>query len=194
MIQSLYPCFRHWTEQGTMWVYSDTHFGDKDLARNIPGRPSDEEHVALINKRVGKYDTLVLLGDVGDLEYARKLRGHKILICGNHDAGGTVYEDIFDEVYTGPIFISDKILLSHEPIDFPFAVNLHGHDHMKKWHGQNHVNVCSDACDYTLLHFQKFVKSGILGRVPNIHRQTIDAATRRARKRGHKLGQRKDVT
>lgn len=186
MIQTLYPCFRHWTETGTMWIYSDTHFGDRDLAARLH-RPSDEDHVKLINSLVGKKDTLVLLGDVGDLEYAKKLKGYKILICGNHDAGGTVYESVFDEVYTGPLFIAEKLLLSHERISLPFAYNIHGHDHMGEAMGPGHMNVCADACAYTLLHFQKFMKTGYLGKIPSLHRQTIDTASKRAKARGYRM-------
>jgi calcineurin-like phosphoesterase family protein len=38
---------------------------------------------------------------------------------------------LFDEVYEGPLIISDKIILSHEPIENcpPFLFNIHGHDH-----------------------------------------------------------------
>lgn len=42
-----------------------------------------------------------------------------------------VYADnhLFDEVYNGPLFINQKILLSHERIDLPFVINIHGHEH-----------------------------------------------------------------
>ena len=30
MIESLYKPFQHWSEQGTIWLYSDTHFNDDD--------------------------------------------------------------------------------------------------------------------------------------------------------------------
>ena len=81
-----------WCKQ-TVWIYSDPHFGDEELAAGTPGRPSADEQVAMINSCVGRKDTLIILGDVGDVEYVRKLRGErKILICGNHDAGSTNYE------------------------------------------------------------------------------------------------------
>ena len=186
MIPTLYPCFRHWSNVGTVWIYSDPHFGDKDLAAGIQ-RPSDEEHVKRINACVGRKDTLILLGDVGDLTYAKQLRGYKVLICGNHDAGGTTYEEIFDEVYTGPLFIAEKLLLSHEPVDLPFAFNIHGHDHVKQDHDGRHYNVCSDVTNYTPLNFNKFIKNGGLSKIPSIHRVTIDSATKRARKRNKKF-------
>lgn len=80
-----------WCKQ-TVWIYSDPHFGDDDLALGVSGRPSADEQVKMINSCVGRNDTLIILGDVGDIEYVRKLRGYKVLICGNHDAGSTNYQ------------------------------------------------------------------------------------------------------
>ena len=91
MIAGLYKMFDRWHFEGTLHIYSDTHFGDKDLASTM-NRPSDEDHVKLINSKVGKNDTLILLGDVGDIEYAKKLKGYKVLLLGNHDGGRTNYE------------------------------------------------------------------------------------------------------
>ena len=98
MIQGLYDIFAHWHVQGTVWLYSDPHFGDKELAAGVVNRPSDEEQVKMINSKVGKKDTLIILGDVGDIECAKKLKGYKILIAGNHDAGLTNYKEVFTEV------------------------------------------------------------------------------------------------
>ena len=180
MIQALYPPFRHWSDQGTIWLYSDTHFGDQELKRGIPQRPDDATHVKLINQKCGRKDTLVLLGDVGDIECVRKLRGYKVLICGNHDLGHTAYEAVFNEVYGGPLFISPRILLSHEPVDLPFAFNIHGHDHMNAERDSLHLNVCSDVVGYLPVNFNRLIKSGRLSAIPSIHRITIDEATVRA--------------
>lgn len=32
MINSLYPKFRHWSEKGSIYLYSDPHFDDEDMA------------------------------------------------------------------------------------------------------------------------------------------------------------------
>lgn len=32
MIDSLYPCFRYWSEKGSVYLISDTHFKDLDRA------------------------------------------------------------------------------------------------------------------------------------------------------------------
>lgn len=92
MLPGIYDAFQHWGEQ-TVWIYSDPHFSDEDLEYGIKNRPSDEEQIRRINAKAGRKDTLIILGDVGNIECVRKLRaGRKILICGNHDLGATRYK------------------------------------------------------------------------------------------------------
>lgn len=183
MIEALYKPFQKWSEVGTIWIYSDPHFGDKELAAGVKGRPTAEEQVKMINAKVGRKDTLIILGDVGDIEYAKKLRGYKVLVCGNHDVGHTKYAEVFDEIYAGPVFIADRLVLSHEPIMLDFAFNIHGHNHSSVIQDGKHLNVCSDMIGYTPINFNQFVKSGALAKVPSIHRVTIDGATERKQKR-----------
>ena len=193
MIAGLYDIFKHWHTTGTVWIYSDTHFNDKELGEGVAARPSAEEHLKLINSKVGKKDTLILLGDVGDIEIARRLKGYKILIAGNHDAGMSNYKDVFDEVYAGALIVGEKLILSHEPVDVPWAFNIHGHVHSGEPMSDNqHFNVCGEArkC-YEPVNLNQFMKAGFMAKIQTIHRDTIDKATKRARKRGKKLGQKK---
>lgn len=227
MIVQLYEKFRPWSEVGTVYLYADTHFEDEDCAAAVLGRPSSEEQVALINAKVGRKDTLILLGDVGDIEYAKKLRGYKVLIMGNHDAGVSnyqkryyyentltkerVYKDdnpayfntifynnftdmvlkdngLFDEVYAGPLIVGEKLLLSHEPMDIPGFLNIHGHVHSTAAKQDTaHLNVCSDVVNYTPINMNQLMKSGILNKITTVHRTTIDKATKRAKKRGKNI-------
>lgn len=188
-LPGLYDCFQHWGEKNAVWVISDTHFGDKDIQKAFPNRPSDEELIKNINQKVGKTGTLLLLGDVGDIECAKRLKGYKVLICGNHDAGATNYKEIFDEVYTGALIIGEKLLLSHEPVDIPWAFNIHGHDHAGTKR-KGHLNVCADIIDYTPINFNQFLKSGASSKIQAIHRTTINKATERKKKRGgRKIGE-----
>ena len=91
-LPGIYDAFQHWGEQ-TVWIYSDPHFSDEDLEYGIKNRPSDEEQIRRINAKAGRRDTLIILGDVGNIECVRKLRaGRKVLICGNHDLGATRYK------------------------------------------------------------------------------------------------------
>ena len=182
-LPGLYDCFQHWGEKNAVWVISDTHFGDKDIQKAFPNRPSDEELIKNINQKVGKTGTLLLLGDVGDIECAKQLKGYKVLICGNHDAGATNYKEIFDEIYTGALIIGEKLILSHEPVDIPWAFDIHGHDHVGTKR-KGHLNVCADVIGYTPINFNQFLKSGASSKIQTIHRETIDKATERKKKRG----------
>lgn len=184
MIPGLYDIFNHWHKQGTVWLYSDPHFGDKALQKGVAGRPSDEDQIKMINAKVGKKDTLIILGDIGDIECARKLKGYKVLIAGNHDVGLTNYREVFDEVYGGALFIGEKLVLSHEPIQIPFALNIHGHVHDKRVKSDmHHINVCSDVIGYTPINFNQLMKSGPTARIATVHRATIDKAAKRKKKK-----------
>ena len=185
MIDSLYEPFRHWSAQGTTWIYSDPHFNDPEM-KNYH-RISDEEQLKRINSKVGKKDTIIILGDIGDGEWASKIKGYKILIKGNHDTGSANYKKIFNEIYEGPIFISPKILLSHEPIEgLDWCMNIHGHVHANIPNDNTHFNVCSNNIDYTPINFNRWIKEGYLSNIKGIHRPTIDRATERKKWRNKK--------
>lgn len=235
-IAGLYKIFDHWHMQGTLWIYSDPHFNDAELKAGIE-RPNADELVKLINSKVGRKDTIVILGDICDIEYVKKIRGYKVLIMGNHDSGRTNYERqawsmkfdkdkyqrdeallemqrmhpgcrytitegyqfhspfdywevvadnmLFDEVYEGPLMISEKLILSHEPVEVPWAFNIHGHDHVGRKR-KGHMNVCADVIGYVPVNMNQFMKSGTMAHIETIHRDTIDKATERKKKRGGK--------
>ena len=250
MTKHLYDLFRHW---GTnIYCISDPHFGDLESYKlrgllNVPddlvfakeqgdSKPYDlyieerlnvldEMQIKNINAKAGKNATLIILGDVGNIECVKKLKAkYKILIMGNHDKGASnykkeVYHDtkfidefpldfipedhgyqvvdptpvgnlydkvttnnLFDEVYEGPLMINDRVILSHEPI-FPtisFMFNIHGHVHNKNYRGdEHHLNVCAEAVDYFPINLLKFIKDGSISHIQNIHRVTINDATKR---------------
>lgn len=237
MIETLYSPFRKWTEKGTLWVYSDPHFSDPDMVELRKNYIGDDEQIARINSKVGKNDTIIFLGDIGNEEMIRKIRGYKVLIMGNHDKGASKYQrqiatlkiskdfadknsaydamtkkypgwkidigsdyypkpapferwvvtadnGLFDEVYEGPLFIAEKLILSHEPIDLPFAFNIHGHDH-SGWHAKDsdYLNVCAERIDYTPVNVSRLIKKGLLSKVDSIHRMTIDRAVEKKESR-----------
>ena len=218
MYKNLYDCFKHWYRGGSIWVYSDPHFDDDELDAIVENRPTSEEQVKRINSKLGKNDTIIFLGDIGNVKWIKKIRGYKVLIMGNHDKGANhykrvvlkthesecnpevmtkltncVYKDgyyvydnhLFDEVYEGCLMISPKIILSHEPVNFPYAFNIHGHDH-SSWYNKDefHFNVCADHINYTPVNLPALIKDGYLKDIPDIHRVTIDNAIRRNFKRG----------
>lgn len=102
MLPGIYDMFAQKWDGQTVWIYSDPHFSDMDLECGIKDRPSDDEQIRRINAKCGRKDTLIILGDVGNIDCVRRLRAaHKVLICGNHDSGATNYKrvrktEIFD--------------------------------------------------------------------------------------------------
>lgn len=181
MIECLYDCFKHWAEKGSVYIMSDPHFDDKDTKLMNPDWISSEEQVSIINKTCPKGNTLILLGDIGNPEWVKKIKAKKILISGNHDAI-TKYKELFDEIYDGILMIAPKILLSHEPVfGIPFAVNIHGHCHNGEYEyldefGCKHINLAADVCGYAPINLGKEIKNGLISQIPHIHRITIDKA------------------
>lgn len=193
-LPGVYEIFlNEWKDLQTCWIISDTHFGEDDLKGGFSCRPSDDDLVKLINSKVGKKDLLIILGDCGDIEYVKKLKGYKVLIAGNHDKGMSNYKDIFKMVFSGPVMIAENIILSHEPIEnLPFwCVNLHGHDHTGRRSDKRHFNFCADVINYIPVNFNQWMKEGHLSKIESIHRDTINKANiRKAKRGGKKIGER----
>ena len=113
MLPGIYDSFQHWGEKHqTVWIYSDPHFNDDELAGGIKGRPSAEEQVKKINAKCGRRDCFICLGDVGDVEYVRQIRAeYKVLIMGNHDAGSSNYKrQVVKEIYDQDEYSRDEVL------------------------------------------------------------------------------------
>lgn len=229
MIDTLYPMFRRWSDGGSVYLVSDTHFEDKD--RLFMGYTiSEQEQIDILMKKCHKNDTLIHLGDVGDPSYLSEIKAYKVLIMGNHDETKTKFEKkiemidldaclddeidkmlenheissisyefhkpftrgyrsngLFDEIYTGPLWIAEKLVLSHEPLCLesgvtrrPIAFNIHGHDHSGEYYNDDyHLNIAQNIYGYEPLDLKKFIKSGLLKHVKSIHREIIDNATER---------------
>lgn len=182
MIPSLYEPFKHWAATGSIVMLSDPHFDDPDCKLMDENWIPSLRQVNLINKAAMKADTFVCLGDVGNPKYIRKIRARqKILILGNHDKKWKM-KDYFNEIYDGPLFISDRILLSHEPVyGLSWCINIHGHDHSgieEYKDGCKHLNLAANVCGYTPANLGKLIKEGILSDISNIHRTTIDKASK----------------
>ena len=187
MISTLYEPFRHWSENGSVYILSDTHFDDDDCKLMDPNWIDPAEQVRILNSVIMKNDTFVCLGDVGNPEYVKQLKVRKkILLLGNHDRRGE-YTGLFDEIYAGPLFIADKILLSHEPVyGLPWCLNIHGHDHcnMEMYKERcKHLNLAANVCGYTPVNLGKLIKEGILSDIDSIHRITIDHAVEKKEKK-----------
>lgn len=164
MILTLYEPFRHWSDGGSIYILSDLHFDDFDCKLMDPTWITPQEQIDIINKMIMK----------------------KILILGNHDSKAA-YKNCFDEIYTGPLFIAEKILLSHEPLyGLLWCLNIHGHDHnnVESYkEGCKHINLAANVCGYTPVNLGKLIKGGAISDIPSIHRVTIVGTTRRSVKK-----------
>ena len=228
MIDGLYENFKFWSEGGSVWIISDTHFDDPDCKLMDENWVSPQEQVKIINRMVNKNDTLICLGDCGNTDYFKQINAdYKILIKGNHDGGSEKYkrdifyeyysdrhtideiksiiaekypsfkyrieEDyellsptykvtldngLFDEVYDGPLFISKKLLLSHEPIlgNPNCFFNIHGHEHNGTMYSENGLNVAANVCKYKPINLKQIIKDGHLSKIKDIHRIIVDKA------------------
>jgi len=166
------------------WFSSDHHFGHKNIITYCD-RPFDsvavmnEELVAAWNSCVEPGDLVYYLGDFSLSptvmeQYAGRLNGKKILICGNHDAchpsnhegkmvGTTRYKQHFAEIFTEHEW--GELLLHHMPYHDehdhrypeyrPFdqgKVLLHGHVHQRWTTNGRQINVGVDVWDYLPVH------------------------------------------
>lgn len=186
MIRTLYPKFQEWTKTGSLYIIGDSHLGDSD--RKFMGYDiSEEEQIDILKKRCHKSDTLISLGDVGDPKLFSEIKAYKVLIMGNHDETATKFEPYFNEIYTGPLWIAEKLVLSHEPLCLesgitrkPIAFNIHGHDHSGEYYNDGyHLNLAQNVFGYEPLNLKEFINDGHLKRVKSIHREIIDRATER---------------
>ena len=181
MIPSLYPIFFHWASTGSVYIISDTHFNDPDCFLMDKDWLSPLQHMEKIKAKVKKNDTLIHLGDVGEPAYLDDLKCYKVLITGNHDVPAKMALH-FCEVYTGPVFISNRILLSHEPVFGleSYCLNIHGHIHDKNAVPyKNHINLASNIYNFELFNLGKEIKNGILKDISSYHRVTIDKASKK---------------
>lgn len=236
MINSLYDSYKRWSKTGGVYLISDPHFEDSDTKLMNPNWIAPEDYLERINQMIHKPDTLICLGDCGDLTYFQRMKaGYKILIKGNHDDKGdyfykratkkeiydadeitraelmkkvkeenpnhliTIWEshefhapfhrwnvkidnNLFDEVYSGPLFIGEKLLLSHEPVNgLLFCLNIHGHCHNYHYdytdhQGGRHLNIAADVVGYQPVELGKLIKCGAISGLPTIHRLTIEYA------------------
>lgn len=234
MVTGLYNIFNTLWGMQTIWLYSDPHFGETEEESGLVNKPTDAEQVQRINSKVGRKDTIIFLGDIGDPSWLKDIRGYKVLITGNHDTGISNYQrvrfqrsfdadewqkdevylkmkqeypdhcvtvekfydfrkpytkwvatmdnQLCDEVYSGPLTIGPKLILSHEPIEIDGMFNIHGHVHSLVLSTDSDLNVCSMNTNYIPVNLNQLMKHGLTSKVDSIHRITIDNATARKKR------------
>ena len=159
------------------FLLGDLHFGNDGMFNRSYSKKfnTKEKYIKAViknyNSIVNEKHTVLFLGDLGKSEilkeYIPKMKGRKILILGNHDKySKKFYNELFDEVYSGPVFISPRIVVSHEPIPVEKGVlTVHGHTHYVMLKSDQHINICVEHTDYRPVS----VKS-IVGKLSNLEK------------------------
>lgn len=150
-----------------VWVWSDLHFGHKNIIRfsdrPFPDIPTmDEMLIQNFNEFVAPEDSSIWVGDVAFYNDERansilhRCNGYKILVIGNHDFQKKNLKKLhFDEVHiVYNLTIDDTVVaFTHYPMDnLPEGwINIHGHVHKGKGDKaatNRHINVNCEFIDY----------------------------------------------
>lgn len=105
--------------------------------------------------------TLWILGDFGDTSYLYwidKMRAYGPtinFIMGNHDKKTDLpkFREHFNNVYEYPVFLSPRVVLSHEPL-YPAPtgiLNIHGHLHRAILDSLQHMCVSIHVIEYNIV-------------------------------------------
>lgn len=138
-----------------IYFISDTHFSDRGIIKHERTLFENvEEHdqfiIDSINKVVKPTDELWILGDIGNVHLVSYINGRKYLLMGNHDKRSRKeYLGYFAEVYDHPLYISNRVVLSHHPIPVTEGtLNVHGHLHGSTLDSSNHFNISIHMVNY----------------------------------------------
>ena len=146
-----------------LYIISDSHFNHVNIIKYAerPFKTVEEMNEVMIerwNKKVGKNDTVLHLGDFAlgkkkELMAVKdRLNGHIVLINGSHDRDILKIKQEKFMIIEGNLKMG-HIIFSHEPLpkkEIPVGfVNVHGHIHQKE--SYNGLNVSVEKTDYTPL-------------------------------------------
>ena len=170
------------------WFVSDLHLNHENLMKwERKQFKTIEEHNCFIlsslrewrEKKAKDGDELWILGDIGDSEmygdladvfyseYLKKPRIETHVVMGNHDKliDKKNLEYWFDYVHPYPVFLSQRIVASHEPLTVdPFTLNVCGHLHGATIDSPNHFCVSINDIEYKPV--KETYLNGLLGKLP----------------------------
>ena len=129
------------------WFIADTHFGHEQILKYEDRPFTSVDHMGTVlienwNNAVADEDEVWHLGDVAlvpklqIIKILAQLKGHKRLVCGNHDKRITNtwwlnHGFEYVQKYPGMVDLG-YALLSHVPIPNTRKLNIHGHMHANK--------------------------------------------------------------
>ena len=111
---------------------------------------------------------LWILGDFGDTDYLYWIDEMRAYGCevyflyGNHDSASDFdkFKEHFNEVYRYPTYITNRVLLSHEP-QYPMPVgelNIMGHLHSATLNSPQHICVSINTINYSPMSYKSVAK------------------------------------
>lgn len=170
------------------WITSDSHFGHKEILNFERGKrfSSIKEHDDFILQKWDEWMTkcdkekggvFIFLGDLGYVSKDRELYDkicsmfgkhpcEKLAIFGNHDKDneGLMYF-LFDAVSTVPVYIDDRVILSHEPeACWSHQLNIHGHLHNSWLSDPQHLCASIQVANYNPITLPRITSA--LGKLP----------------------------
>lgn len=176
------------------YFFSDFHFGhwDEKQQRGIitfertQFNNIQEHDDAIVNiiqelsKKIKPGCEVWNLGDFGNLSYLwttnllKEAGAITHFILGNHDAVADIseFEQYFDYVHEYPVWLSQKLIISHFPVAvYPDTINVHGHLHSSKLQDLNHINACIHVTGYKPITEQNI--AGAFSKLPKFNRRFL---------------------
>ena len=118
-----------------------------------------------LSKKLKPEDELWVLGDWGDTNCLWVIGAFDCtthFVCGNHDAAADIekFKIYFDEVYQYPVYLSNKLVVSHIPVAvFGDQINVHGHLHGAVLDSPNYI-----CCSLHVVNYKPITDTQINGR------------------------------
>lgn len=115
-------------------------------------------------------DEVWVLGDWGSTDYLWIMDLFPCKTCfvyGNHDSAANKpkFEEHFDEVYEYPVYLSNKLVVSHIPVAvWDSQINIHGHLHNAVLNSPNHICCSLHVANYKPITDQLI--NGQFGKLP----------------------------
>lgn len=169
--------FNHWNEQTQRGIISFERNNFSSIG---------EHDMAIVNmihklcKKLKPNDEVWNLGDFGSLKFLfisnliRETGAKSYFVYGNHDKleNLEVFEKYFDQVYCYPIYLSQKLVVSHFPVAvYSDTINVHGHTHNAKLQDINHVCASIHVANYQPITDKNL--DTIFSKLPNFTRRFL---------------------
>lgn len=151
-----------------IYIVSDHHFYHENII-GFSDRPYSDVH-QMNKSMIDKWNHIIKDNDLvihlGDFSFASfditanvlsLLKGHKILVKGNHDrSSGWMRRIGFDRVYKSLSFQNTrygKLLMIHDPskavgVEEKYDFVLHGHTHLIDVKNEKYINCCVEKTNY----------------------------------------------